>query len=77
MRPDKDDLDKELQAHLELEAAEQEKAGRQPDEARYAARRALGNLALIKEETRAAWKWVLLESLAQPALLVPCHVSSA
>jgi predicted permease len=65
MRPDEDDLDKELQAHLELEAAEQEKAGRQPDEARYAARRALGNLALIKEETRAAWKWVLLESLAQ------------
>src|SRR5262245_20084648 len=47
------DLERELCSHLELEAEEQ------GDE--YAARRALGNTALIKEDVRAAWGWTRLE----------------
>jgi putative ABC transport system permease protein len=44
------DLDRELQDHLELEA--EERGGD-----RLAARRALGNPALVREDTRAAWGW--------------------
>ncbi len=51
------DLDRELQSHLDLEAEEQ------GDPA--AARRTLGNLAQIKEDTRAAWGWVTVERLAR------------
>ena len=35
------------------------------DEARYAARRALGNTMLIKEETREMWGWMSAERLWQ------------
>lgn len=51
------DLERELEAHLELEAEEQ----RDP----IAARRMLGNLARVKEDTRAAWGWTFLERLSQ------------
>src|SRR5262249_28843070 len=50
------DLERELQAHLDLEAAEQ------GDPAR--ARRALGNVALIQEATRETWGWTWLGRLA-------------
>jgi len=43
--------------HLELEAEERGDA--------YAARRALGNLARIKEEVRAVWGWTFIERLGQ------------
>ena len=46
------DLDRELRLDLELEAAKQREKGLSPAEARYAARRAFGNLTLIKEEVR-------------------------
>ncbi len=59
------DLDRELRAHLDLEAAEQEDAGLPPDEARYAARRAFGNTTSVKEDTRAMWGWTSVEGLAQ------------
>ncbi|HXH48353.1 MAG TPA: permease prefix domain 1-containing protein, partial [Terriglobia bacterium] len=49
------DLERELRNHLELEAEEQQAAGVSPEEAAFAARRALGNTALIKEDVRAAW----------------------
>ena len=42
------DLERELQSDLELEEEEQRADGRSPLEARYAARRALGNVALIQ-----------------------------
>jgi hypothetical protein len=43
------ELDRELRSHLESEAAEREEAGLSSEEARFAARRALGNATLVKE----------------------------
>jgi predicted permease len=48
-----DDLDRELQRHLELEAEEQRERGLSPEDAQYAARRALGRETAIREEVRA------------------------
>jgi hypothetical protein len=59
------DLDRELQSHLELEAQEQEDAGLSPIEARYAARRNFGNTTLVKEEVREMWGWAWIERLWQ------------
>jgi len=59
------ELEEELQFHLDEEAAEQMADGRQMDEARRAARRDLGNLMIVREDTRAAWTWTLVEQLAQ------------
>src|SRR5213592_2628768 len=59
------DLDRELGAHLDLEADEQREAGLSPDEARDAARRAFGNVTLVKEDTRAIWGWTSVETLWQ------------
>lgn len=63
-RDRQNDIEREISAHLELEAAEQ-RANRDvtEDEARYAARRALGNLTNVMEETRAVWVWAWLEAL--------------
>ena len=58
-----DDLDRELRADLELEIEEQMANGLPPQEARFAARRALGNMPLIKEQTREAWGGLWLEML--------------
>jgi putative ABC transport system permease protein len=51
------DLERELRAHLELEAEERGDTN--------AARRALGNTALIQEDVRAEWGGQWLERLAQ------------
>jgi predicted permease len=59
------DLERELRAHLDLEAEEQRDAGLQPDQARYAAQRAFGNTGLVKEEVREMWSWTSLEHLLQ------------
>jgi predicted permease len=59
------ELDAELQFHLDEEAAARQAAGLPPEEARRAARRDLGNIALVKESTRAAWGWVVIESWLQ------------
>src|SRR6266542_4058361 len=64
-RDREDDLDRELSGHLELEAEEQRDVGRTPEEARYAAQRALGNLASIKEDIRATWRWASLDPVRQ------------
>ena len=57
------DLERELEADLELEEEEQRERGLSAEEARYAARRAFGNTTLIREQTRAGWSWVWIESL--------------
>jgi predicted permease len=59
------DLERELRSDLELEAEEHRETGLPPEEARYAARRALGNTALVKEDVRAVWGWSTLEQLLQ------------
>src|SRR5215472_8931933 len=68
-RPDKEtDLREELQVHLQEEAEQRRRDGLAEDEARWAARRDLGNLALVGENTRAAWGWVRLEQFARDAV---------
>jgi len=49
------DLERELSSDLEMEAAERQEGGLSAQEARYAARRAFGNVNGIKEEVRAMW----------------------
>ncbi len=56
-RDREEDLERELRVDLELEAAEQREKGMPAEEAHYAARRALGNIALTKEEVRHMWGW--------------------
>src|SRR6478609_3310150 len=59
------DLERELQSDLALEEQEQRERGLSSEEARYAALRAFGNPALIREQTHAAWSWSWLESLVR------------
>ena len=59
------DLDREIRAHLDLEAEEQQDAGVAAEDARYAAQRAFGNPTLIKEDVRAAWGWTSVETWLQ------------
>src|SRR5215469_16399590 len=59
------DLERELHDHLELEADEQRAVGLSPEEAAYAAHRALGNTLKIEEDVRAAWGFQWFETLVQ------------
>lgn len=59
------DLERELRAHLELEAEEHQECGLAADEARHAARRAFGNTTRIKEEVRKMWGWTTFEQVLQ------------
>jgi predicted permease len=59
------DLEREIRSDLELEEEEQRERGLPPDEARYAARRAFGNIPLIRERTRETWGWTPLEQFAR------------
>ncbi|HEV2396020.1 MAG TPA: ABC transporter permease [Candidatus Sulfotelmatobacter sp.] len=59
------DLERELRSDLELEEEEQREEGLPPEEARYAARRALGNTTVIKEQTHEAWGWAQFERMGQ------------
>jgi len=65
MKKRDEDLERELRADLELEEEEQREAGISGGEAHYAALRAFGNPALVREQTRAVWSWNWLESLAR------------
>ena len=59
------DLERELQSDLDLEMDEARQQGLNDDEARYAARRAFGNRALVKENVRGAWGWTWFEIFLQ------------
>jgi predicted permease len=59
------DLERELRSDLELEEEEQRENGLSPEDARYAARRALGNSTLIREQTHEAWGTAPFERLWQ------------
>src|SRR6266481_2966326 len=59
------DLREELQFHLDEEAEQRQAEGLAEQQARWAARRELGNIVLLREDTRAMWGWTILEQLAQ------------
>src|ERR1700739_2320708 len=55
------DLERELNADLDLEEEQQRESGLTPEEAWYAARRAFGNPALVRDQTHEAWRCALPE----------------
>jgi hypothetical protein len=59
------DIEPELHSDLELEEEERRENGLSREKAHYAALRAFGNITLIREQTRAMWRWNSLESLAR------------
>ncbi len=59
------ELDEELQFHLDEEAEQRAAQGLPADEARWAARRNLGSVALVKERTRDSWGLAALGQLAR------------
>ncbi|MGD8817294.1 MAG: ABC transporter permease, partial [Acidobacteriota bacterium] len=59
------DLEEEMRFHLEMKAEANRAAGMSDEEARRAARLAFGNPALALEDSRAAWRFVLLDRLLQ------------
>ena len=64
-RDREEDLDREIQSHLQLEAEERQESGLAPEAAPYAARRAFGNATLIAEDVRAVWSLGWLERFAR------------
>lgn len=59
------ELDEEVRFHLEREIEENIARGMSTEEARYAAQRAFGGVALTKEQSRAIWGFGLWETLWQ------------
>ncbi|HEY7179988.1 MAG TPA: ABC transporter permease, partial [Blastocatellia bacterium] len=59
------DLDEEIRAHLEMELEQNVADGMSPEEARLAARRSFGSVAIAKEDSRAMWGLMSLEILWQ------------
>jgi putative ABC transport system permease protein len=58
-------LDDEIQFHLDQQIAENIAAGMSLKDARHAAMRAFGNSTLLKEEAREAWGWQWLEQIIE------------
>src|SRR5262245_22553936 len=59
------ELDDEIRAHLEMEVERNIADGMSPEEARLAARRSFGSVALSKEDSRSMWGLRSLEILWQ------------
>src|SRR5664279_239782 len=59
------DLQDEMQAHLEMEAAENRENGMPGEEARNAAQRQFGNVTALQETSREAWGWRALDELVR------------
>src|SRR3984957_20615459 len=49
------DLDDEIRAHIDMQVTENLEDGMEPEEARQAAHRSFGNVALAQEDSRGAW----------------------
>ncbi|RPI55144.1 MAG: FtsX-like permease family protein [Acidobacteria bacterium] len=64
-KPRAEDVDAEIQFHLKEEARLREDRGETAENAHLNARRAFGNIALTREDTRAVWTWTALEQLTQ------------
>jgi putative ABC transport system permease protein len=61
----KDELREELEAHLRMAVEERVARGEDPEKARAAALREIGNPLLVADVTRAQWGWQWLERGAQ------------
>src|SRR5436189_3275627 len=61
------ELDGDIQDHIELETLENIERGVSPEEAKREAIRKFGNIALIKEDTRAVWTGVWFDQVVQDA----------
>lgn len=59
------EFDRELQTYLDLEAEEQQESGLSADDARYAARRAFGNVTAVRERIYEAGRWLAWDHLWQ------------
>ena len=60
-----DTLDDDIRDHIERETRDNLDRGMAPEEARRQALLKFGNVALVKEDTRAIWRWQRVEQLAQ------------
>jgi putative ABC transport system permease protein len=60
-----DTLDDDIRDHIERETRDNLDRGMAPEEARRQAILKFGNVALVKEDTRAIWGWQRLEQLVQ------------
>ena len=58
-------LDRDIREHLEIEVRDNIERGMAPEAARSAALRKFGNIARIKEETRAVWGWTRAQQAVQ------------
>jgi putative ABC transport system permease protein len=58
-------LNAEIQEHIELETQQNISAGMSPGEARHAALRKFGNVTLAREESRELWGLLWLDRLWQ------------
>jgi predicted permease len=58
-------LDDEIQFHLDQQIAENVASGMSREEARYAAMRTFGNPTFLKEATRDTWGWTWLEEITR------------
>src|SRR5262245_24440748 len=59
------DLDQDIRDHLEAETLDNIARGMSAEQARFAALRKFGNVALVKEDVREVWSFVWLEQLLQ------------
>ena len=75
------ELSEELEFHLSEEAKLREEDGEAQDAAQFAARRELGNLALVQEDTRATWGWTVeagsIRPMSRPARPATVRAMSA
>ena len=66
MKKDRDDeIEREIRTHLDLEAEERVAGGMSETDARYAARRAFGNVTRTQEDVRAVWTRRWLDEIVQ------------
>lgn len=59
------DLDEELKSHLAIDAQQRIDAGERQELAQAAAHKDLGNILMVKEDTRETWGWNWVERLMQ------------
>src|SRR5579871_356009 len=61
----KNDLEDELQAHIQMEVADRIRRGESQEHAQAAAEHHFGNVALIQDVTHGMWGWTRLERFEQ------------